>query len=236
MAIRSFLAMTAAEFLSGASLPPDMAWMACHFSPYGTGLSNLPPRLPQGALLIVNDRMPICGHDAQSVEYQLRDLLDIGRYDGILLDFQRLNNPETAALAAHLVNTLPCPVAVSEGYAGNLNCPVFLSPLPHHISLKNYLKSWKNREVWLELAMDCESIILTQAGAEIHPCPGNQPGVHREEALHCHYSIDVSACRAEFILHRTREDLQSLLLEAETLGVTTTVGLYQELWESGNSQ
>ena len=53
--IRLNLAMTAAE-LGAAPLPSHPAWMACHFSPYSTGLTNLPPKLPQDSLLILNDR------------------------------------------------------------------------------------------------------------------------------------------------------------------------------------
>lgn len=236
MAIRSFLAMTAAEFLSRTALPPNIAWMACHFSPYGTGLSNVPVSLPPGSLLIVNDRTPIRGHDPKSVEYQLRDFLEVCDCGGILLDFQRQNIPETAAMAVCLAKALPCPVAVSEGYAVGIDCPVFLSPLPHHIPLKEHLAPWQNREIWLEMALDSESIVLTEEGAEILPCSGDFPCGHRDEKLHCHYSVTVTPHRAEFILHRTQEDLQSLLEKAEALGVTTAVGLFQELWKSGETQ
>ena len=52
MAITPFLAMTAAEIEHSTPLPPNVAWMACHFSPYGAGLSNLPKNLPAGSLLI----------------------------------------------------------------------------------------------------------------------------------------------------------------------------------------
>ena len=52
MAIRPFLAMTAAEIQGTETLPPKTAWMACHFSPYSTGLSNLPKALPPGLSLI----------------------------------------------------------------------------------------------------------------------------------------------------------------------------------------
>ena len=48
MAIGRYFAMTAAEIRGCSALPAGIAWMACHFSPYGTGLSNLPPELPEG--------------------------------------------------------------------------------------------------------------------------------------------------------------------------------------------
>ena len=58
MAIAPFLAMTAAEMQNSSQLPPKIAWMACHFSPYGLGLSNLPKELPSDSLLMVDDITP----------------------------------------------------------------------------------------------------------------------------------------------------------------------------------
>jgi hypothetical protein len=79
-----------------------MAWMACHFSPYGTGLSNLPPNLPANAMVILNDRTPIHGHDSKEILCQLNNLTP----HCLLLDFQRQAVEETAAPAA-----LPAPEA-----------------------------------------------------------------------------------------------------------------------------
>ena len=69
-----YLAMTPAEFNSVSQPPPDFAYMACHFSPYGTGLGNLPTVLPPESLLILNDRTPIHGHDPQRIFDQLKDV------------------------------------------------------------------------------------------------------------------------------------------------------------------
>lgn len=73
MEIPLFLAMTAAEFRIAAEIPAHPAWMACHFSAYGTGISNLPRELPAGAMLMLNDRTPICGHDPEDVAKPLCD-------------------------------------------------------------------------------------------------------------------------------------------------------------------
>ena len=54
-------------------------------------------------------------------------------------------------------------------------------------------------------------------------------GCHREETLFCHYCVDMEENAARFTLWRTREDLGNLMAEAEKLGVSTAVGLYQEL-------
>ena len=231
MATVRYLAMTASEFAAAAQLPEKPGWMACHFSPYGTGLSNLPAALPPGSLLILNDRISICGHDPQRISGQLRQALDAMDGAGILLDFQKSGVKELANLAAHLVSSLPCPVAVSEGYAVGLNCPVFLSPCPHHMSLAKHIAPWQDREIWLDLAVDAETITLTKEGAVILPLPlGELPeGGHCDEGLHCHYSIETTASSARFTLWRTKEDLEALAEEAAGLGIKTLVGLYQEL-------
>lgn len=231
MATDMFLAMTAAEAGKCAVLPPAIGWMACHFSPYSTGLSNLPKALPAGSLLILNDRTPIHAHDRQIIAAQLSDCAERLRCFALLLDFQRPGCGETAELTAFLAETLPFPVAVSAQYAQNLTCPVFLPPLPHHMTLEEYIAPWQGRQIWLEAALDSEVITLTESGAQIDPLlPGAVfEGGHREESLHCHYCIEVSDAEAKFTLWRTRDDLDALLAEAQGLGITTAVGLYQEL-------
>ena len=227
----TFLAMTATEIGNIRPLPPKLAWMACHFSPYGTGLTNLPRELPSGSLLILNDRIPICGHDPQRIQAQLEEALETCSCTGLLLDFQRPDSPETARLVRQLCEGLRCPLAVSEGYVKEAAAPVFLPPLPHHIPLAEYMAPWKDREIWLEVAMDAETITLTEAGASVSSSslPEVQEEGFAEEKLHCHYHTKLTETAAEFTLWRTAEDIKDLLAEAEQLGIQTTVGLYQEL-------
>lgn len=231
MAIKRYLAMTAAEIEGNPAVPFPIGWMACQFSPYSQGLSNLPGTLPPGSLLILNDFTPMDGHDPSVVGAQLRQCADSLQCSGVLLDFQRPEIQETAELAAFLVSALPRPVAVSLCRAGELNCPVFLPPAPHHVPLRDYLAPWQDREVWLDLAPDGEIITLTEKGTVTAPLPpGPLPAHgHREPQLHCHYQIELSESQAVFTLWRTREDLEALLEEAEGLGVKTAVGLFQEL-------
>ena len=231
MAIKRYLAMTAAEIEGNRSPAHCVGWMACQFSPYSRGLSNFPAALPEQSLLILNDFTPIDGHDPSVVGAQLRQCVDSMKCAALLLDFQRPGLEETAALIAFLAGALPCPVAVSESYAAELNCPVFLSPVPHHVPLRDYLAPWQNREIWLDLAPDGEVITLTEKGTVTTPLPpGPLPAHgHREPQLHCHYQIELSESQAVFTLWRTREDLEALLEEAEGLGVKTAVGLFQEL-------
>ena len=227
MAIPIYLAMTAAEFASCANFPPHTGWMACHFSSYGLGLSNLPPALPEDAMVIVNDRTPICGHDPETILLQLAGI-PCGCY---LLDFQRPGVLETARLAEYLLKNLPRPAALSSLYAEDLDCPVFLPPVPPSLSPEDYLQPWQGREIWLEAAMNTEIITVTSQGTTTQEStePISQPLPHFDEALFCHYAIEIHGDAACFHLHRTREDLAALLQKAEPLGVRLSAGLYQEL-------
>lgn len=230
MAIQPFLAMTAAEIRNFSPLPEKIGWMACHFSPYSLGLSNRPKRLPADSLLIVNDVTPIHGHEPGIVAAQLLEILEESHCCGVLLDFQRPNNPEALQMADFLFKDLPCPVAVSDLYAGSLSCPVFLSCLPHHVPLREHIAPWQGREIWLELAMNAEEILLTASGAAVTSLPYvfEEKG-HVDKQLHCHYRIELPDDSARFTLWRTVGDVDALLEEAEALGITVAVGLYQEL-------
>lgn len=230
MAIRSFLAMTAAEFAAAGVLPAHIAWMACHFSAYGTGLTNLPASLPPDSLLILNDRIPICGHDPERICQQLLKAVQTMSCCGLLLDFQRSGVEESFRLVRHLVSGLPFPVAVSDCYAKALDCPVFLAPCPHHVPLSQYILPWQGRELWLDLASNGETIQLTKERSRITPIPlGEIPQCgHSDSLLHCHYSIEAGADSALFTLWRTAEDMASLSDEAEKAGISTLVGLYSE--------
>lgn len=229
MAVAPFLAMTAAEFCGSSFLPAKIGWMACHFSPYSVGLSNLPRTLPEGSLLIVNDITPINGHNPEVIVDQLRSCVETFRCSGVLLDFQREDNEETMLMATEIVNAFPCPVAVTEEYAASLSCPVFLPPLPHHIPLADWVKPWQGREIWLDVALDLEEILISDEGISILPLSNAIPEDGFIDAtLHCHYRSEVFDHYAKFTLWRTKEDIASLLEEAESLNIRTAVGLYQE--------
>ena len=230
MAIVPFLAMTAAEMGNVSAFPPKTAWMACHFSPYGLGLSNLPQRLPPHALLLLDDITPIREHDPQRITEQLLNCLESLNCHGVLLDFQRPDVPETAVLVNHLTQTLPCPVIVSESYARELTCPVFLPPVPPSVALEEYISPWEGRSIWMEIGLTGELLTLTEQGCETVPLPFPNEASEGfpEKALHCHYRIETNEKSARFTLWRTEKDLAALLEEAEGLGISGAVGLYQE--------
>lgn len=231
MALPCYLAMTAAEFATAETLPERIAWMACHFSSYGLGLSNAPQQLPAGSMVILNDRTPIHGHDPALIAQQLTELLETLHPSRLLLDLQRPDVQETAAIAHALVNALPCPVGITQHYARELDCPVFLPPPPLHMPLQTHLAPWKGREIWLELALEAETITVTAEGAQTVPAallPLDAP-TFEDHLLHCRYHTAVTEDRAVFSLLRDKDHLPGLLEEAEKLGVTQAVGLYQQL-------
>ena len=230
MPLPIYLAMTAAEFQQNSAIERKIAWMACHFSPYGTGLSNLPDRLPPDAILMVNDRTPVCGHDPILIAEQLKDLVDQFSCSRVLLDLQRPNKGETARIAEAILSALSCPVGISEQYAKDLDCPVFLPPVPLLQTPEEYLSAWHGRTIWLEMALSKESYRISEQGCKVLPfSPGNRRILHREKDLHCRYSIDMGCDTVTFSIERNWEDLQTLQAEAEKYGVQCFVGLYQEL-------
>lgn len=233
MALPVYLAMTAAEMRDFSSLPPRCAWMACHFSSYGLGLSNIPRQLPQSSLLILNDRTPVREHDPQLIALQLKDAVEDLGAEGVLLDLQRPENPQTAAVVRGVVQTLSCPVAVTQCYAEDLPCAVFLeTPRPYH-PLSRQIKKWEGRELWLEAAFNGGSVTVTKEGSRY--CPdgsfADDSTVYSAEALYCHYAIKKAGDCVVFSFRRTADDLRSLLKQAESLGIRRAVGLYQELGE-----
>lgn len=223
MKIVPYLAMTAAEFEKCASFPEKIAWMACHYSPYGTGLGNLPEHLPPGSLLISNDRTPICAHDPKQVAQQLDDCVQALSCAGILLDFQRTGSQEIVKAVA----ALPCPVAVTPSYAEAAPCAVFLPPPAPNVSLERHLTPWRGREIWLEIATEQMWIRVTADGsAPVAPnaiaCP------HTDTRLHCRYGMQTARNCIDFRLQRDIEQLDALMREAAAHDISVFVGLYQQ--------
>jgi hypothetical protein len=231
MDIKCSLAMTAAEYLGTEVMPKNMAWMACHYSGSGLGLSNLPQTLPPDSVVIMDDSAPPQEQDPELILHQLKALTQQLQVSALLLDFQRPDITENAQLAALLVSRLPCPVCVSGHYAMDLDCPVFLPPPLLHQPLADHLAPWKGREIWLEAALEAEEITVTAEGSTVTPLPFLPLAENSfvSEELHCRYRIRVEDDRAVFTLARDGEMIKSLLASSKRQGVTQAVGLYQQL-------
>lgn len=208
--------------------PKKAAYMACHFSPYGQGLSNLPAQLPKSCLLLLDDSTPIAGHNPVIVTQQLNELVEACSPKALLLDFQRQKCAKD--MIAAILTGVRCPVAVSEKHCAGFDCPVFLSPIPVNQAPEKYLKPFINRGVYLEIAPEAMEITVTAKGSKTAPLPlpsRDLPLQHKR--LYCHYDVAVAPQKAVFTLHRTGEDLAALTNRAYKLGVLGVVGFYQEL-------
>ena len=225
------LAMTPSEVGSSVTFPNRIAWMACRFSDTSEGLTDLPQQLPEGAMLILDDSQSCAGHDPELIAQQLTDTVAQCGCESVLLDFQRPYDENTAAMAKAILSALPCPVAVTEHYAKDLTCPVFLAPCPLHMTLQQYLQPWKDREIWMEAALCQERAIVTKTGTSFIPlevAPEYTDGFYNE-ALCCRYRTAVSDDRIAFTLFDTVETLRDKMARAMELGVSRFVGIYQEL-------
>ena len=212
MVLPLYLAMTAQEIHSVSSLPAHMAFMACHFSPSGPGLTNLPRDALPGQMLVLDDQFPFRDHSAAVICGQLEQILRDGQLESLLLDFQRPVSAEVSQMIRNLEEALPCPVAVSSLYAPHCRGPVFLPPAPPDMAIEAYLSPWAGREIWLEASLEPLCLTVTAQGctAEILcEIPGETPGLPCP-GLHCRCRMDIGKDRAFFHLTRSREDLQEL--------------------------
>ena len=222
-----FLAQTEQEMTE--FLPPKLAYMALHFSPYDKGLTNAPKQLPEHSILLLDDSMQVAHHDAGLVAAQLNDLVDRFNVQAVLLDFQGAPSTNAEKMTAHIVQALSCPVAVTEHYAKALCCPVFLSPPPVNKPLSDYLSSWQAQDIYLELGQDTMQFTITENGCSAAALPNVYDLPLKDDRLHCHYKVAIENGRAVFTISRTCEDLSALAAEAYDLGVKAVIGLYQEL-------
>ena len=223
-----YLAMTAAEFYAASPLPSHPAWMACHFSPYGQGLSNFPQRFLEDEMLILNDRIPVADHSADRISGELRELVEQFRIDRLLLDLQRPGNDQTKQIVKHIASTLPCSIGISHHYA-LAGCPVFVPPGAIDTSMEQYLYRWKGYEIWIEMTTEPLCLEINHSGCtEANWDITSDKPEHWDDNLCCHYRISTTTDRAQFLLYRTPEDIQKFADSLSPLGVVCGVGLYQE--------
>lgn len=225
-----YLAMTAAEIV-GRGGQERAAWMACHFSPYGTGLSNLPQTLPPDSLVILDDSTPFTEHDPQRIALQLAGIPNM---TGLLLDLQRPGQQGISNLIRVLAQALPCPVAVTEDYTKDTDCAVFLSP-PLSIPLSEAVRPWHGRKIWLDIPFGCQCFTVTRDGCKVGPIASVQGDTfpHEDQELHCRYRIRTEAEQIQFTLLRSANRKDAILQEATQLGIQKAVSLYQEYHANG---
>jgi hypothetical protein len=171
----------------------------------------------------------MANHDPELIARQLADTIRQQDCEALLLDFQRRDVPGQQALAGLLAASLSCPVGVSEVYARELSCPVFLPPVPPDMLPADHLAPWQGREIWLEAAPEGITLTLTESGCSAEALYDFPEEGLSDSSLHCHYALETMEKAAVFRIWRTRTDLDAVLAEAASLGVSRAIGLWQEL-------
>ncbi len=230
-----YLAMTAAEFYAVSPLPPKPAWMACHFSPYGQGISNSPQHFCANGMLILNDRIPVTDHHPRRISEELNGLVQQFQIEKLLLDLQRPDNAQTKEIVRYIVDNAVCKIGISHHYAAE-GCAVLVPPFPADRPAESHLQKWQGQEIWLETSTEPLCLEITENGcqeAQWNACKSSSE--HWDESLCCRYRIQTEEKCIRFLLYRYPEDVISHLDSLSGLGVTCGVGLYQEFCKKKNA-
>ena len=173
---------------------------------------------PPGVLPVITDCQPLTEEAVDRLCHWAE------HWERTVLDFE---GPPTPA-ALELLRRLPCPAAAPPGYAET--GPVFLPPAPLHVPLEEYLAPWKSREIWLEAALQQQTVTVTESGAVFSPAaPAQRKDGFECPELCCRFTQEIREDRVVFTLFDTRETLKDKLALAGELGVTAALGLYREL-------
>lgn len=202
-------------------MPQNSAW----FYDKMQETSGIPPNLPPNSIIVL--------HDQEYTAYDPDKVASfVSQYDcsGVLLDLQKINS-HSSNLLIEALDQLHVPFCVSASYAQNDARAVFIPPVPLTIPLAQYIAPWRGRTIWLELALDGQLVTVTPDSSTERYLPAvKYPSEGRhDQHLHCHYEIKLTEQAAIFTLWRTKEDIDELLIEADQLGISLAIGLWQEL-------
>lgn len=230
MGIPQYLAMTDGEIAACARLPPRLARMGCHFS--DDGLVELPQVLPGGALLVVDDRVPMAAQNPEHILDQLAEALEKLSCTGLLLDFQQKENAPQRELVRLLARELTVPLAAPPAYAAE-GCRLFLPPVAADQTVEEALSPWAGKKIWLDTAPAAVRLELTKQGCTRTPLPRMAAsGIFKDPGLCCRYSIEPTLNGGfQFTLYRDRCCIEAILEQAAAFGAELAVGLSQE-WET----
>lgn len=230
MGIPQYLAMTDGEIAACACLPPRLARMGCHFS--DDGLVELPQVLPGGALLVVDDRVPMAAQNPEHILDQLAEALEKLSCTGLLLDFQQKENAPQRELVRLLARELTVPLAAPPAYAAE-GCRLFLPPVAADQTVEEALSPWAGKKIWLDTAPAAVRLELTKQGCTRTPLPRMAAsGIFKDPGLCCRYSIEPTLNGGfQFTLYRDRCCIEAILEQAAAFGAELAVGLSQE-WET----
>lgn len=233
MPISIYEAVTAGDCAARDALAAHAAWMAAHFSAVGTGVSNLPHRLPPGSLLILDDQIPWQHHDAQRICQELLQAVADLACSGILLDFEREPCPQTSSLCA-LLSTYcqqhSIPLGMPPAYGWTLPVALFLPPLPCWPGPQTVLQPFSGRELWLDAAesgcvaeIGSKSVQISPADAATLQAQAEGHAVFWHGGLCCQYYSSQMGDRIRVALYDTRQTMEQKLNLCAKLGVSVAV-------------
>ena len=200
--------------------------MGCHFS--DDGLVGLPQVLPDGALLVVDDSVPMTAQDPEHILAQLTEALEKLSCTGLLLDFQQAENAPQRELVRLLARELTLPLAAPPAYAAE-GCRLFLPPVAADQTIEEALSPWAGKKIWLDTAPAAVRLELTQQGCARTPLPRMAAsGKFEDSKLCCRYSIEAVPDGFQFTLYRDQSCIRALLEQAAALGTELAIGLWQE--------
>ena len=231
MVLPLYLAMTGREILAAQPSASRCAYMACHFSPYGLGLSNLPKALPEGAVILLSDRIPPGGHDAEVVVAQLEELVRQFQPKAIVLDLETAGNGFCRELAVKCSGISGAEITVAAAYAKDLPCSVFVGAGALWTPAEKLLKPWQGRKLWVEAVLQRGLVTVTDQGAGYEELPWEPPEEELpvDEDLQVAYRIRQTKDAVEVMLWRGKEQLPKWMEKLEQLGAEGFLGLYQQL-------
>lgn len=233
MSIPLYLAMTAAEFSNCTLLPALPAWMAVHFSPSGSGLSNCPASLPPGSLLILDDQLPWNGHSDAEILPRIVEILENTQACGLLLDFEREPMGQTLSLAERLARRCMdggWMVGMPPAYLGQSEAAVFLPPLPCYEAHPEIPGQWEGRPIWLEASPTVFTGAITKAGVQLAPMDGPvQADVSFfSPSLQCRYTAVPEEDGIRLTLFDTPETILEKLEGWQAQGVSLAIGGWRD--------
>lgn len=213
--------------------------MSAHFSPSDSGLSNLPPALPTGSILILDDQIPWADHDMERVCQELTHVLLRDKAYGLLLDFEREPCEQTLLLAraaAQCCREIGCAIAMPEAYRGDTEGACFLPPLPCTVPVDTV--NLPRGPIWLDAAptaavarIGSEGVSLTPADPLELSARGKKHTVFFDGSIGSFYYSRQADREVEAFLYDTPETIEKKL---ERLPIALAIAAWREsraFWE-----
>lgn len=200
------------------TFPGNLAILGMHLSQDGMHLAGIPETVPEGCILLLDDRILPEKIDEDAILRQLASVLHKRSPKSLYLDFQR-ESVHSTSLIRRITESYPEITAVSALYAEGLSCPVVLPPIPLYKKVEEVLSPWQGREIWIEQDLSAWEVTVTKDGADVKSTAIPRESGFFDEALCCRYCIKTEENAAIFTLFSTSETLQKQAEKAASLGV-----------------